>query len=91
MKKTYLIKKFEKAMKLGVSYIGVRIQMEGLLGDELIINPLPNFSMKLDYYRKVYDENLQHRFSPSTRIVDVAYGNSLAFIEEAIKHKGENS
>ncbi|MEC3841531.1 hypothetical protein [Bacillus amyloliquefaciens] len=91
MKKTELVQAFEKATELGVSYIGIRVRMKGYPDDELIINPLPNFSMKLEYYQKVYDDDLQHRFSPDVRIIDAAYGNSLAFIEESIKHKGENA
>ncbi|MDU0154016.1 hypothetical protein [Bacillus cabrialesii] len=90
MKKTELVQAFKKAIEMDTSFIGIRVRMEGFPDDELIINPMPNFSMKLEYYQKVYDDDLQHRFSPGIRIVDVAYGNSLAFIEEAIKHKGEH-
>jgi hypothetical protein len=64
-----------------VNYVGVLIEMEGFPQPEVIINKAENIDSKLAYYKKTYDENLNHRFAPSIRIVGCSYGNSFAELE----------
>lgn len=56
--------------------------MEGFKEAEVIINKIDNAEDKLNYYRNVYDENLNHKYSNGIRIVGCSYGNSFADIQK---------
>ncbi|OPH61893.1 hypothetical protein BC351_01230 [Paenibacillus ferrarius] len=73
----FLNSAFDTASTLGHRFIGVKVHMEEFKRDEIIINECENFTSKLEYYQKVYDENLRHHFSKGISIVDVASGNSF--------------
>ena len=61
---------FDYAVSNEDSYIGVLIQMEGFEAPELIINRKVNFNSKLEYYKKTYDENCNHKFANGIKIID---------------------
>jgi len=73
---------FNEAKGLGMSFIAVKIRMDGFPEDEVIINGHANIETKLDYYKKTYDENLKHRFAPGISIVDYTYGDSYDDIQD---------
>lgn len=72
---------FNKAKEVGANYIGVKIRMDGFSEDEVIINPIKNVDDKLEYYKKVYDNDLNHKFSDGISIVGFTYGKSMMDIE----------
>lgn len=43
--------------------ISLAIEMEEFPGLEIITNPLENIQLKLEYYKKVYDDNLVNKFA----------------------------
>lgn len=59
-----------------IPFVGIRVQMDGFPEDELIVNGYENIKPKMDYYEKTYGEDLQHKFSPTIRIVGFASGQS---------------
>ena len=77
----FLNSAFDTAETIGDRFIGVKVQMDEFEKDEIIINERENFKSKLEYYQRVYDENLNHKFSKGIRIVDVASGNSFDDIQ----------
>jgi hypothetical protein len=77
----FLNSAFDTATTIGDRFIGLKIQMDGFEKDEIIINERENFKSKLEYYQRVYDENLNHKFSKGISIVDVASGNSFDDIQ----------
>ena len=76
-----LEKCFYKASQHDKKYVGVLIHMDDFSKDEIIINENANFDSKFDYYKKVYDENLNHRHAKGIKIVGFTYGNSFKDIE----------
>lgn len=64
-----------------MDYVGVLIEMDGFPQPEVIINKAENIDSKLAYYKKTYDENLNHKFAPGIRIVGFSYGQNFADIE----------
>ncbi len=54
-------------------HVGVLIEMPGFPAPELITNPHENLALKLDYYKKTYDEKLNHKHAPGIRIVGHTY------------------
>lgn len=72
---------FNKAIASKSRYVAVAIQMEGFPYDEIIINHIENAEGKLEYYKKVYNDDLTHKFSNGIRIVGYTYGNNLGDIE----------
>lgn len=73
MKMTQLEQYFQAAKASRYKYVAVKVHMDGFPQDEIIINPIENFESKLEYYKKTYDENCVHKFSPNISIVDVDY------------------
>ncbi len=57
-----------KALDSGVS-ISLLIEMPGFPKPELITNPVENLKLKLEYYKKTYDDTLEHRFSKGIKII----------------------
>ena len=74
MDSEFTMKDLENIFDYAVSnrdlYIGVLIQMEGFETPELIINNRANFDSKLEYYKKIYDENCNHKFAKGIKIID---------------------
>ncbi|PER52646.1 hypothetical protein COI79_31340 [Bacillus thuringiensis] len=71
---------FNVATSENAEYVAVQIAMDGFSSDELIINDRHNIDNKLEYYKKTYNEDLKHRYSPGIRIVGFAYGYSFSEI-----------
>lgn len=75
-----LEKCFNEAVNEGAEYVAVQIEMDGFPSDEVIINDKHNIDSKLAYYKKTYNEDLEHRCTPGIRIVGFAYGYSFSEI-----------
>lgn len=73
---------FERAKKNGAKFVAVSIEMEGFPESEIIVNPIVNADSKLAYYKKVYDEELNHKHSKGIRIKGCTFGNDMREIEE---------
>lgn len=82
----YLENCFNRAMELNAGYVAVRIKMEGFPTDEIIINPLENAVEKLAYYKKTYDEDLEHKFAKGISIVGFTFGKDFSEIEEDLAY-----
>lgn len=65
---------FKAATYFERPYVGMLVKMEGFPKEEIIINPVENADAKIEYYKKTYDEDLQHKFSPGISITKVAIG-----------------
>lgn len=80
-----LIVLFDSAKELEVKYIGVAVDTEGLEKPEVIITPIENFDKKLEFYKKTYDNDLNHKFSKDKiRIIEFVYGDDFAEIEKLL-------
>lgn len=49
--------------------VGIFIQMLGFDSPEIIVNPVENLQKKLEYYRDIYDENLNHKHAEGIKII----------------------
>lgn len=49
--------------------LGLLIEMPEFSEPELITNPAVNLEKKLEYWKKTYDEKLEHRHAKGIRIV----------------------
>lgn len=49
--------------------LGLLVEMPGFPEPELITNPAVNLEKKLAYWRKTYDENLEHRHAKGIKII----------------------
>lgn len=65
---------FSNAKNVESNFVAVKIQMDGFPEPEIIVNPNENIDSKLEYYKKTYDENCNHKFAPGIKIVEVAFG-----------------
>ena len=80
---------FGLAKEDDAKFIAVAIEMDGFPEPEIIVNPIENADLKLEYYKKTYDENLNHKFAEGVRIIICDYGDSLGeFNWINIKKKG---
>ncbi|MGC3792031.1 hypothetical protein [Priestia aryabhattai] len=68
-------------------YVAVLVQMDGHVGNELIINPHFNIKNKLAYYKEVYDEHLNHKHAKGIRIVRAYSGETFEEIEKQVSPK----
>jgi MoaA/NifB/PqqE/SkfB family radical SAM enzyme len=68
---------FKMAIESGERFVAVAIQMEGFNDVEFIINPIENAEAKLEYYKKTYDNELNHKFSNGIKIVGATFGNTF--------------
>ncbi|HDR7249260.1 TPA: hypothetical protein QCX05_004310 [Bacillus pacificus] len=75
---------FNEALDEEANYVAVQIEMDGFPSDEVIINDKYNIESKLEYYKKTYNEDLEHRYAPGIRIVGYAYGYSLSGIQREL-------
>lgn len=75
---------FNEALDEEANYVAVQIEMDGFPSDEVIINDKHNIESKLEYYKKTYNEDLEHRYAPGIRIVGYAYGYSLSGIQREL-------
>jgi hypothetical protein len=73
---------FNQAAALGVPFVAVKIQMDGFPQPEVIINKAENIESKLEYYKKTYDENLNHKFAPGIKIIGFTHGDDYGDIQE---------
>lgn len=56
----------------------VEIHDEDKIVEELIVNYRENFDYKFKYYLDKYNENMEHRFSPTyLRIIKAVYADTL--------------
>jgi hypothetical protein len=53
--------------------LGLFIEMPDFEEPEMIINPVVNLEKKLDYYKKTYDENLEHKYAKGIRIIGYTF------------------
>lgn len=79
---------FESADFEVAPFIGVKIQMEGLSKPEIIINPRRNFSSKLSYYKKSYNEDLTLKVFNGIRIIGFSFGYDYAEIQDNLLGEG---
>ncbi len=63
---------FLRATEYGNRFVGVAIETKGYPGLEVIINREENFKVKLEYYKKAYDNNLVLKTFAGIRIVGFA-------------------
>lgn len=77
-----LIYSFQRAKEIHQRYVFIMLEMEGFPDIEIIINPIENADTKLDYYKKTYDENLNHKYAKGIRIISFGFSNTLEEIEE---------
>lgn len=78
---------FDEAKESGAKFVGVVIDMEGFPQPEVIINPAENIDSKLAYYKKTYDENLQHKFAPGIKISGFSFGDNYDDIEHDLSQQ----
>lgn len=76
-----LVNSFNSQWAAESAFVGVVIKIPGNTGNEVIINPASEYEKKLEYYKKTYDDNLEHRHVPGLQIVGWAFGNSFADIQ----------
>lgn len=64
------------------NFMVVKIETEGNRAPEIIVNPAENFSAKLSYYDKAYNDDLElisaKKAGKSIQIVDVLMTSNLA-------------
>lgn len=92
MKMNNLINCFAAAEKNNAKYIGLAIKVPDANEPEIIINPSKNFEIKLEYYKKTYDEDLLHKtVGDILQITGFTYGDSFSDIEEGLLEGGEDN
>lgn len=89
MKMNNLINCFKAAENNNARYIGLAIRVPDAHEPEIIINLSENFEVKLDYYKKMYDEDLSHKaVGDILQIIGFTYGNSFSDIEKELTGRG---
>jgi hypothetical protein len=53
--------------------LSLLIEMPGFPSPEMITNPVDNLSLKLDYYKKTYDESLEHKHAKGIKITGYTF------------------
>lgn len=79
-----LEKCFNEALTEEADFVAVQIEMDGFPSDEVIINDKHNIVAKLEYYKKTYNEDLEHRYAPGIRIVGFACSLTFAGIQRRL-------
>lgn len=82
LKITNLESCFEQAKLIGVPYVAVKIEMNGFPEPEVIVNKNVNIDSKLEYYKKTYDEDLNHKYAPGIKIIGFTHGDDFGDIQE---------
>ena len=72
---------FNEAMKQHKNYVGVLIRMQGFPKPEIIINENANILVKLDYYKKAYNDDLTLKTFNGIKIIGFTHGDEFADIE----------
>lgn len=70
------IKKLEDIINMAINKnvpLSLLIEMPEFPKPEMITNPVENLEMKLEYYRKTYDENLEHRHAKGIKIIGYTF------------------
>ncbi|MEX3422042.1 MULTISPECIES: hypothetical protein [Bacillus] len=75
---------FNEALADEVDFVAVQIEMDGFPSDEVIINDKHNIASKLEYYKKTYNDDLEHRYAPGIRIVGYTCGLTFAGIQRQL-------
>ena len=73
---------FKGAKDNDANFVAVKIQTEGHPGAEVIINPKENFDVKLEYYKKAYNDDLILKAFNGIKIIGLTYGDSYEDIED---------
>jgi len=82
--KTELEDVFTRAIETQEQYIGVRIETQGCSKPEIIINPRENFSEKLAYYKRAYNDDLTLKSFNGIKITGFMYGYDFAEIQDML-------
>ena len=53
--------------------LSLLIEMPGFPKPEMITNPVGNLEKKLEYYKKTYDENLEHKHAKDVKIIGYTF------------------
>lgn len=53
--------------------LSLLIEMPGFPKPEMITNPVDNLALKLDYYKKTYDNYLEHKHAKGIKIVGYTF------------------
>lgn len=53
--------------------LGLFIEMPDFPQPELIINPVANLEKKLEYYKKTYNQNLEHKHAKGIKITGYTF------------------
>lgn len=72
------------AIEKEISYMYIELEMDGFSEKEIILNPLANIDKKIDYYKKTYNEYLQHNHAP-IKITSYGFIERVGELEDAIK------
>ena len=75
---------FIRAIETREQYIGVRIETHGSEKPEIIINPKENFSEKLAYYKRAYNDDLTLKSFNGIKITGFIYGCNFAEIQDML-------
>ena len=53
--------------------LSLLIEMPGFSKPEMITNPVENLALKLEYYKKTYDEHLEHKHAKGIKITGYTF------------------
>ena len=73
---------FNRAIDCDENYIGVRIETQSSNKPEIIINSRENFEVKLEYYKKAYNDDLTLKSFDGIKITGFMYGDNFAEIQD---------
>ena len=71
---------FERAIEEDAKYIYVEVYIEGYSDSEVIVNPISNADMKLDYLCKTYNDDLIMPHAP-IKIISFGYLYDMSQLE----------
>jgi hypothetical protein len=80
-KKQELIILFNEAVKARCKYVYVAVRVKGTPKDEIIINPIENAMIKLNYYANAYDDYLKLKANPDIEITNFGWCDDLNILE----------
>lgn len=78
----HLENNFNYAIEYGEKFVAVKIEMKGFAEAEIIVNPIENAKDKIDYYKKTYDDELNHKYAEGIKIIGFTFGDNMSEIEE---------
>jgi hypothetical protein len=68
-------------------YVAIVVEMAGFPRKEIIINHPDNIDSKLEYYKKTYDKDLNHKYADGIKITGVAVGASFDKIHRRVEEE----